>query len=444
MFLMYNTTINCNFKSRDVMAAVLATNPQEAQEYISTYLSTGTIMLILVVIVVLLFVFYTINRISLKIHFIPRLLLFIFLLFSIIASVLKYKQILELNTVWLISYSVPSLNEYNQNPIVVIDERKTDNIVIILGESFSKSHSSLYGYEKHTNPKLGAMQADSLLKVYPNVSSYATTTIPSVKSIMTSYIEEYADSINWYECLTLIEVMEKAGYKTHWISNQSKRGVYDNEVGRYAELCDKEYFVGNKYAGMSRNNYDEELLPLIDSAISSNSGKNFYIIQMMGSHSSFKERYPVCFSKFSSVDYANTHPHLLEPNRQLLAEYDNSILYNDSVVYEIMQRFADKDAAVFYFPDHAIDAFENSNDYIGHAKIGEPESMSYAKQIPFMVYTTDRFKASFPELEERMKQAVDVHYRTDSVMYTIMDVADIDSVNGISYKHKSLFKRTAE
>lgn len=439
LFYLYQNTFN--FLDEDMIAPIMATNQAEASEYLSTYVNAEIVLSLLALIALMFLVFYALNRVSLKIRFLPRILLFVFLLFSCIVTVGRYKQISDYKVFWLLkSNRVPDLREYRQSPAILADDNATDNIVVILGESFSKLHSSLYGYEKSTNPKLAAMQAYSLLKVYPNVSSYATATIRSVKSIMAGYIDECADSINWYECLTLIEIMEKAGYKTHWISNQSKRGVYDNEVGRYAELCDAEYFVGDMYAGMSRENLDEELLPLIDGAISSNSGKNFYIIQMMGSHLKFSLRYPVKFSKFSADDYVTTHSHLSASNRQLVAEYDNSVLYNDSVVYEIMQRFADKDAAVFYFSDHSIDVFDSSDDYVGHAKREDEKSMFYGKQIPFMVYTTARFKASFPELEERMKQAVDVHYRTDSVMYTIMHVAGVGTVNGVSYKEKSLFK----
>lgn len=437
---LYRTTFNHGREFRDMLAAILATNPSEAVEYLTTYITTEIIVYVLFAIALLLIVFYALNRVSLKIKVVPRALLFIFLLFSLTVSVCKYKQVLELNTLWLLSYNVPNLNEYKQNPVVSVCRKLPDNIVIILGESFSKSHSSLYGYDKNTNPKLTAMAADSVLKIYSNVSSYARNTIPCVKSIMTSYTDECADSINWYECLTLIEIMHNAGYTTHWISNQSKHGIYDNEVGRYAELCDVELFVEDKFAGLSHKNYDDELLSLFDTLLCDNTDKRFFVVQMMGSHSAFKERYPSTFSKFAADDYTATHPQLSLDNRQLLAEYDNSILYNDSVVYEITQRFSDKEAIVFYFSDHGFDVFQSSNDYIGHAVAGNEESEFYGRQIPFMVYTTEKFKEKYPHIEEHMWQAVDTPYRTDSIMYTIIDVAGVEAVNGLSYKEKSLFK----
>lgn len=55
-------------------------------------------------------------------------------------------------------------------------------------------------------------------------------------------------------------------------------------------------------------------------------------------------------------------------------------------------------------------------------------------------YTSPLFRERHPDLQERIKNAVNRPYRTDSIMYSIMDVAGVETVNGVSYKHKSLFK----
>lgn len=439
--LLYLYRITFNYLDEEILATILATNLDEAQEYLSTYVSVELITLVLFAIAVILLAFYALNRISLKMRFVPRFLLFVFLLFSCVISISKYNQIKEFKIFWLLnSERVPDLRDYMQYPAVVVSEECPENIVIILGESFSKSHSSLYGYERPTNPKLGTMFADGLLKIFPNVSSYATRTIPCVKSILAGYTNECADSINWYECLTLIEVVKQAGYKTYWISNLPKRGLYDNEIGRYAELCDAECFLGGYIPGLAKTRLDEELLPFVDAAINNSTERNLYIIQMQGSHHSFKERFPAAFSKFTADDYIVTHARLSKDKRQLLAEYDNSVLYNDSVVYEMMKRFSDKEAVVFYFSDHANDVFESSNDHIGHSILNDELSNFYGKQIPFMLYTTEKFKDKYPQIEEKIKSAVDVPLRTDSVMYTIMDIAGIETINGVSYEEKSIFK----
>lgn len=174
---------------------------------------------------------------------------------------------------------------------------------MIIGESFSKGHSSLYGYEKPVNPRLEALKKEGQLITFDQVESMTPGTISSFKSIMAEWRPEYENSCQWYECTTLQEIMRTAGYRTIWVSNQSAKGVYDNVVGRYAELCDTSLFVGNKFAGMSRKDLDKEVIPLVRSFTEMNTKKNMYFIHLMGSHCAFELRYPVHFNQYHPEDY---------------------------------------------------------------------------------------------------------------------------------------------
>lgn len=158
----------------------------------------------------------------------------------------------------------------------------------------------------------------------------------------------------------------------------------------------------------------------------------------MGSHCEFKRRYPGNFEIFSSADYKKSHSCLSDKNRQLLAEYDNTILYNDYVVYRFFETLRSEEAVALYFSDHALDVFESSNDYIGHA-LYNPVSTEYGRHIPLLVYATDLYRDKFPQMWERINNAADTSYRTDSIMYTVMELAGVEQVNGVSYAEKSLF-----
>jgi heptose-I-phosphate ethanolaminephosphotransferase len=70
-------------------------------------------------------------------------------------------------------FNVKEKNEYNENR----------TIVIIIGESLSKYHMSLYGYKRDTNPLL--KELDSLL-IFRNVISSATQTRESIIRILTT------------------------------------------------------------------------------------------------------------------------------------------------------------------------------------------------------------------------------------------------------------------
>lgn len=432
--IFYNKSID-----GEIIGTIKATNISETIEYLTIYFRWEVIVTVILLLVIIYIIYNRFKGKKLILGSFGKFSFAVLILLSFICFICKSNVIKTLTvykTMWIFTKGVPDLRNYRQKPVLSKIENAPENVIMIIGESYAKSQSSLYGYEKLTNPKLSHLHSNGELKVFQNVDCYAYLTIPSIKSIMAAYTEDC--TIDWYRCLTLIDVMKQAGYTTCWISNQSKKGIADNEVGRYAELCDVEHFVGNKYSGLNRRNLDEEILPLLQNYLDKNNRKNFIIIQLMGSHHNFSWRYPKTYSIFKAEDYSESHKNLSQGNRKLLAEYDNSVLYNDSVVYEIMQSFADKTAVVFYFPDHGIDAFKSSNSYIGHAN--SVKSQEFGRQIPFMVYTTKKFKDKFPQLEERINQTVDIPYRTDSVMYTIMDIAGVETVNGISYKGKSLFK----
>lgn len=438
LLLLYNETFSTITK--DAIAAVLATNPDETAEYINAYLTIDNLLIVSAILSVVFVSFYYLRKIRLKWNGICRCALLVLLLLSALKWLRQLDDIKESNLFYFITKECPDLREYRQNPSVICAGERVGNIVLIIGESFSKFHSSLYGYEKETNPLLEKLESDSVLFVYENITSACVTTIPAMKSIMMSYIDSKSDSIAWYECLTLIEVMQRSGFKVSWFSNQSKTGFYENEVGRFADLCDEQVFVGDKHSGLSRNNKDEELIPLVEECLSDSAQSKFIVVQMMGSHAGYSQRYPSIFSIFKAGDYDNSHSCLSSDKRQMLAEYDNSVLYNDSVVYELMRLFDKDDAFVVYLSDHGEDVFRSSDDICTHATEFDDRHKWVVRQIPFMVYTSELFREKHSELQRRIEAAVNRPYRTDSIMYTIMDIAGVETVNGVSYKHKSLFK----
>ena len=276
---------------------------------------------------------------------------------------------------------------------------------------------------------------DSLLFVYKEIKSASTGTFASIKCIMSTYKPEYKDSIEWYKCTTLPTTMQTAGYQTYWVSNQSKSGVFDTGVGRYADICMHQHFVGNKFAGINRKDKDEAIIDLLHPLLQDTINYNMYFIQLMGSHQNFKHRYPNTFDIFKKEDY-QTFP---EHQRENLASYDNSILYNDSVVYEIMNLFHDKEAIIFYFSDHAIDVYESTDDFIGHARSTDPKSVEAGSRIPFMIYTSPLYQQNFPSEMEKIKQCTEQPFRTDDMIYTIMDIIGV-TFEGESLEGKSLFQ----
>lgn len=253
--------------SYDMVGIVLATNKQEIGEFINTFFSFDIILWLIICVCVIL----TIRKITGHYYLTLYKFRYIFLLIVIAGCCVTFinksnnwGRLFFLKPLLFMSYDLPpSLGKYYSELFLEIDRQKTpDNICVIIGESFSKGHSSLYGYEKETNPKLHVLVRDSSLVVNKHVTSPGTHTIASLPMFMSTLGLDDAQQKKWYEYTTLIEILSKSGYKTHWVSNQSRKGVYDNVASRYAELCDTSIFI-NSFNGMNVKTHDDMILPAL-------------------------------------------------------------------------------------------------------------------------------------------------------------------------------------
>lgn len=318
--------------------------------------------------------------------------------------ILSYKTIID---------SPPQLTNYLTNPVIK-ETRKhhPQNIVVIIGESFNKNYSSLYRYHKRTSPLL---EQEKLLYVYENITSPATHTIDAFKAIMSTYSPVRHSNDMWYKMPTIPEVFNIAGYHSIWISNQNRKGFYDNIPSKYSELCHDSEFINENINSQS---YDIEVLKKIKE-YNINQTKKIYFIHLMGQHVSFNNRYPRSFDHFQPKEYDN-YPEHQRINR---ASYDNATLYNDYVIHSIIQEFSDKETILFYFSDHGLDIYNTNETYCGHSN-SSSESQEIGKQIPFMIYVSPSFiVANESDLIENLKMKTKQKYSIDDIIYTIMDIA---------------------
>lgn len=407
--------ISCHIKLHtgfafDMVGIIMSTNSQEASEFVEFFFDWN-IILCSISVIGLIYIIQKVLKRNSYIGYKLRYWCIALVLIGVFATIMKdsknWGRIYILKPFSLASYErPPALKDYYSNILVSVDSTLVpQNVVIIIGESFNKKHSSLYGYEKNTNPLLKQLQKDSMLYVHKNVQSSGTHTIECFQKFMTININE---NVKWYEKPSIIEILQKAGYNVTWISNQSKKGGYDNVVTRYAEICDSMIFVGNHFQGTNRDVYDEEILKYLPSKQQCEDRK-CYIFHLMGSHYVFEKRYPMDFGAFYEKDYLE----FPKGQRAKRATYDNSILYNDSIVNEIIRHFENDDVLIYYFSDHAIDVYMSSDSYVGHAT-SDSTSEYVSKQIPFMMYVSKSYKGKHYEKCEnfynRIDTTIDMNY----------------------------------
>ncbi len=313
------------------------------------------------------------------------------------------------------------------------------NIVLIIGESFSRHHSQQYGYWQPTTPRQVALEKTGRLVKYTDVISPWNLTSFVFKLMFSTYT--VGDKGEWCDYPLFPELFRAAGYHVTFLTNQflpkAKEAVYDFSGGFF--LNDP---VLSKAQFDTRNHelhaFDEGLLT--DYTSLSPNGSNtaakdnrqipeLTIFHLAGQHVVYAQRSPKDRKKFKKEEYVKAKPHLNNRERKILADYHNAILYNDSVVTEIVKLFDDKDAIVIYVPDHGEECFEGDLHFYCRMHSAEITSrLAHAEfDIPFWIYCSPKYIKNHPEIYQQVVNARNRKYMTDALPHLLLYLGGIQS-----------------
>lgn len=211
-------------------------------------------------------------------------------------------------------------------------------LVLVIGESMRADHLAIYGHDKPTTPNLKAR--GNSLAIYENAYSAGTSTWNSLPKMLTWESEVSGSN------LSLVKLAQAAGYKVHWLSNQRPFETWGISVTKLSVEADIKTFISRD----GKNQHlDEDLLPYFDDTLQNlpPQNKNLIIVHLYGSHLTFSDRYPARFDQFKENDYSSE-------NALLQAHYDNSILYTDYILSELIAKLEPYNADLLYFSDHGL------------------------------------------------------------------------------------------
>ncbi|MBK8806022.1 MAG: phosphoethanolamine transferase [Bacteroidales bacterium] len=305
--------------------------------------------------------------------------------------------------------------------------------VLIIGESCSRNHMSLYNYKRNTNPRLEKRKD---IIVYKNVISPYSNTLNSVLSILTeSNIE---NKMSFDKSISVIDVFHSLEFKTIWLSNQSPIGVWDNAVYNLANTSDISVFVNNNantsFESTYLSSYDERLFQPFYLALDEKTKNKFIVIHLMGSHAAYAKRYPNKYNKFTN--YSTN-------KERLINEYDNSVLYNDFVVdsiLDILDSYSLKHdniiSSAIYLADHSENVFDENNN-VGHDYSGALPKSNV--EIPFIIWLSPKYIQFYNDKQKTILSNIDKPFMSDDLFHTILDLNDIECKEYI--KKRSMFNK---
>lgn len=306
---------------------------------------------------------------------------------------------------------------------------KSPNIVLIIGESYGKHHSQQYGYFMPTTPRQIKLQKSGLLVPFSDVVSPWNLTSFVFKNVFSLHV--VGEKGEWCDYPLFPELFRKAGYHVTFITNQflpkAKEAVYDFSGGfflNHPELSQAMFDTRNDQLYQ----YDSGLLDDFDKKEKQQStDHNLIIFHLIGQHVAYKQRYPSDRRHFHVDDYTNKRSDLNVSERSVLAHYDNAILYNDSIVNQIVKRFKNQDAIVIYMPDHGEECYEGNRGFIcrKHSAAIDYDLARFEFEIPFWVYCSKKYVENHPEVFREIKAAKNRRFMTDALPHMLLYLAGI-------------------
>lgn len=310
-------------------------------------------------------------------------------------------------------------------PVEILEDRHDiPKVIFILGESTSRHHMQLYGYDLPTTPNLSRREQAGELTAFSSVTSPHAGTMAVMRTLFSFYDNDAAGM--WYDYGNIFDILREAGVHTSWLSNQESSGFYGSIGRTLASRCDEQAFTSHLAHTIDLSErYDEEVLPLLDDALAGDGRadaepqSDFIVVHLMGAHEDFKRRYPASFARFTAADETGGVRDDAA-SRQIRAEYDNAVLYDDHIVDAIIRRVEDQDALVIFLSDHGEEV-NDVRDLVGHGD----ESSAWQRDIPMVIWTSAKFRANHPEDVRRIHAAKDHAWQSDEMIHTLLDVMKI-------------------
>ncbi len=305
----------------------------------------------------------------------------------------------------------------------------SDNIIMIIGESYIKCHSQLYGYKKETTPqqiKRTELSDAGCLIPFSDVVSPSNLTSTVFKYLFSLHSADQKSDWSNYPLFPVI--FKQAGYTVGFLTNQFVTSlsidIFNASGGLF--LNDKKLSAAQfDYRNNQSHQFDIDLLTDYESLEGELTNHNLIIFHLAGQHIDFYKRSPQEFKPFKTSDYQE-RTDLNEDEKQLVADYDNATFYNDFVVDSIIKKFEDKNAVVIYVPDHGEECYDGLHR-MGRLPGGmyKPEVLEHEYSIPFWIWCSRKYIENHPTIFEQIKSASSKPLMTDDISHVLLYLGGI-------------------
>ncbi len=320
-------------------------------------------------------------------------------------------------------------NTINTGDIHYSDNADSDlKIVLIIGESFNKYHSNLYGYYLDTNPFLLREKNEKRLYVFNDVVTPSNSTSVVLKNLLSCNNSSIGEP--WFSQPFFPALFKKAGYDVYMWDNQRsfEKGaafsftlngyIYDDEIAN----------ISYTQCNMESYSYDLDLVKSFsDSTVIDNySGRQLSIFHLVGQHFNASSRFPhnKQFLFFNADSISRNDINLSK--KQQIADYDNATRYNDYVINRIIELFEDTNCFLVYLSDHGEEVYDY-RDQLGRDQGPiTKDKVKFQYEIPFFVWTSSTYSEKHPTVIESLEKNQYTPFISDLISHMLLGVAGFE------------------
>jgi glucan phosphoethanolaminetransferase (alkaline phosphatase superfamily) len=317
-----------------------------------------------------------------------------------------------------IMHRLENIKDFKFNPLVKKDA-ECEIYVFVMGESARYTNFGINGYERNTTPFLDSLKKAGKLLVFSDVFSSGNLTNNTLPFLMTRATVLEKQIAN--EEKSLITLFREAGFKTYVLSNQGEGEPFLRQLALEADYG----FMNKSDAGFDEK-YDGLLLPRIDSILNEKEKKKCLFLFTLGSHYKYNYRYPPRFEKFEPTIAKTFFAYeIVEKNKALfLNAYDNSVLYTDYFIHEIIKRVENQNckSSLFYISDHGENIFDTQEVNLGHGTINPTNQELH---VPMFIWFSDSYLQISDSIIINLKNNLNKKINSTHVFHTFANIAGI-------------------
>lgn len=291
-------------------------------------------------------------------------------------------------------------------------------LVLVVGESARAQSFGVLGYGRATTPRLAASDAI----VFPDVRSCGTSTAVSLPCMFSNLGQARYSDGEARARETLLDVLAHAGLQALWVDN--------NTGSKHIAWQQEEDFLAASDDATRCNAtgcFDEILVDELRRRLAAGAPPALIVLHQKGSHGpSYFERYPPAFRRFVPTCESNGLEHCTR--EQIVNTYDNTILYTDHVLGEVMDLLrahqAGLDSALLYVADHG----ESTGEH-GFFLHGAPGFVAPPEQtrIPMLLWLSAGFGAGTGLDRACIAEHAARPYTHDHLFHSVLGLLDVQT-----------------